>query len=105
MRPLRALKAWLIQLPASLLRLVEVAAPQAEFISAEEVVASLRMQKDETELASMRKAVHIAQQALLNTLPHFRMGMSEQELAAELIVGPLGHGRMVPATPEITCGG
>lgn len=88
------------------LQLVETAAPQVAFTSAEAVVAALRMQKDETELKAMRQAVQIAQQAMLNTLPHFRTGMSEQELAAELILQILRAGSQgdLPFMPIVSGG-
>ncbi len=88
------------------LRLVELAAPAVRFTSAENVVAGLRMQKDDTELDSMRKAVHIAQEALRNTLPHFRIRMSEKELASELILQTLRAGSEgeLPFMPIVSAG-
>jgi Xaa-Pro dipeptidase len=59
-------------------------APKAEFISAEDCVSKLRMYKDQSELSAMRRAVDIAQQALLATLPLVKIGITEQELSAEL---------------------
>ncbi len=66
------------------LRFLEGAAPQAQFISAEENLSALRMCKDASEVASMRKAVDIAQRALLATLPRISAGVSEAEIASEL---------------------
>ncbi len=74
------------------LRYLEAAAPQAAFVSAETVIAGLRMYKDEAETAHMRRAVRIAQQALEAALQRFRIGMSERELAAELVLQLLRHG-------------
>ncbi len=65
-------------------RLLTDAAPSAEFISAQDSISSLRMYKDSSELSAMRKAVDIAQKALIATIPQVKIGLSERELAAEL---------------------
>ena len=65
-------------------RYLENAAPGARFVHADESLADLRMRKDDGEIAAMRKAVEIAQQALLATLPSIRAGVSEKQIAAEL---------------------
>lgn len=88
------------------LRLLEGAAPQASFLSAEDILAALRMCKDAQELAAMRQAVDIAQRALLATLPHIRIGMSERELASELSLQLLraGSDSGLPFTPIVAGG-
>lgn len=68
------------------------AAPQAAYVTAEACLASLRMHKDQTEVAAMRRAVQIAQTALRETLPQIRAGMTERELAAELTLHLLRNG-------------
>jgi len=74
------------------LRFLEAAAEGARFISAEETLAALRMQKDENELAAMRKAAQIAQQGLQAALASFKMGMTERDLAGELTIQLLRAG-------------
>jgi Xaa-Pro dipeptidase len=74
------------------LRFLEAAAEGARFISAEEILAALRMQKDENELAAMRKAAQIAQQGLQAALASFKMGMTERDLAGELTIQLLHAG-------------
>jgi len=74
------------------LRLLEEAAPEAEFIPADEVIAALRMVKDHFEAAAMQKAADIAQQALKATLPAIKIGVPEEEIAAELSLQLLRHG-------------
>jgi Xaa-Pro dipeptidase len=74
------------------LRFLEEAAPNAVFVSGEACLASLRLQKDDTEIALMREAVDVAQRALLALLPHIVPGVSERELAAELTVQLLRAG-------------
>jgi Xaa-Pro dipeptidase len=88
------------------LRLLEEAAPRARFTSAEETLASLRMYKDETEIAAMRQAVDIAQRALQATLPAIQTGMTERQLASELTLQLLRHGSdpEMPFAPIVASG-
>ncbi|HJW90806.1 MAG TPA: Xaa-Pro peptidase family protein [Anaerolineales bacterium] len=88
------------------LRLLEAAAPLAEFLPAETSVAALRMHKDAGEISAMRKAVDVAQQALLATLPLVKAGMTERELAAELTLQMLRHGSNpeMPFYPIVAAG-
>jgi Xaa-Pro dipeptidase len=67
------------------LRFLEAAAPDAKIISAENTVASLRMCKDNVEISAIRNAVDIAQRALQAMLPIIHIGMTEQDISAELI--------------------
>jgi len=67
-------------------QLIQSSYPQAEFRSAETELADLRMRKDEGELSAIRKAVDIAQVALRATLPLISIGMTERELASELVL-------------------
>ncbi len=87
------------------LRLLEKGA-RAQFASAEEVVSGLRMQKDASEIEMMRRAVHIAQDALLATVPFIKPGRSEREIAAELSIQLLraGSDSEVPFTPIVSGG-
>ncbi len=82
------------------------AAPEAKFISGEAAVAELRMRKDETEIAHMRKAAQIAQGALQATLPKIKSGVTEQEIATELIMQLLQHGSQskIPFSPIVSGG-
>ncbi len=88
------------------LRFLEQAAPQAKFPAAAEVVARLRLLKDEDEVAAMRRAVHIAEEAFRAALAAFRVGMTERELAAELVVQLLRHGSEpdLPFQPIVAAG-
>lgn len=74
------------------LDLLQRASPSVSLVSGAEVIASLRMRKDAAEVAAMRSAVQIAEQALEATLPAIRPGVSERELAAELTLQLLRHG-------------
>jgi Xaa-Pro dipeptidase len=88
------------------LRLLEAALPQASIISGEQVISGLRMYKDSFELDAMRKAVDIAQRALLATLPAVKIGATEKELAAELTAQILraGSDPLLPFTPIVSGG-
>lgn len=81
-------------------------APEADFPDAGDALASLRLRKDADEIAKMRQAVAIAQDALTATLPSIRLGLSEKEVAAELTVQLLRHGSdpELPFAPIISAG-
>ena len=77
-------------------RYLQAAAPHAIFPDATEMVASLRIRKNAEEIAAMRKAAEIAQNALEATLPMVKIGVSEKEISAELIAQLLKHGSESP---------
>lgn len=68
------------------LRYLEQSAKEVQFVDGSELLAELRMVKDEDEIAKMRAAALIAQNALLETLKHIHPGMSEREIASELVI-------------------
>lgn len=88
------------------LNFLQGAAPQAEFIPAEDVAAELRMRKDAQEIASMQKAAQCAQVALQNTLAGMKIGMTEREFAAELTAQLLrgGSDPELPFSPIVASG-
>lgn len=88
------------------LRLLETAAPRSSLTSAEEVLAELRLAKDEGEIYAMRRAVEIAQRALFATLPIITVGLTERQIAAELTVQllRLGSEGEFPFTPIVSGG-
>lgn len=88
------------------LNFLQMAAPKANFVSGENCVASLRMQKDENEITAMRKAVNIAQSALRSTFPYMKAGRTEKEIAAELTMHLLRHGSNphLPFSPIVSGG-
>jgi Xaa-Pro dipeptidase len=87
-------------------RLLAQAADKADFISAENTLAGLRMIKDSYEIDAMRRAAQIAQNALTATLPHIRLAISEQELASELTLQLLraGSDSEIPFAPIVSAG-
>jgi Xaa-Pro dipeptidase len=69
------------------------------------LLASLRMRKDETEIAHMRKAVAITEAALETTLAKIRVGMTECEIANELSLEMLrGGAESLPFEPIVLSG-
>ena len=88
------------------LRYLESAARGARFVSAESALAGQRMAKDANEVASMREAVVIAQEALKATLPLLKIGTSEKAIASELVANllRLGSEPHLPFFPIVSSG-
>lgn len=63
-----------------------------ELLPAQDIFTSLRASKDDEEIASMRQAQRIAEKALEETLPLIKVGMTERNVAAELVYRMLRHG-------------
>lgn len=57
-----------------------------EFPDASDLVSNLRIYKDQHEVDLLRKAVQIAEKAMEATLPLIKIGMSEKEIASELLM-------------------
>ena len=87
-------------------RHIQAGAPEADFPDASEVVSRLRVRKDPDEIAAMRRAVKVAQNALEATIPFIKVGMTEKELAAELTVQLLRSGSQpeMPFSPIVSGG-
>lgn len=85
---------------------VKAGAPEADYPDASDVLSSLRLKKDQQEIEAMRKAVRIAQGALEATIPLIKTGMTEKELAAELVVQLLRKGSdpEMPFAPIVSAG-
>lgn len=88
------------------LNMLQNALPQAKFVSGEALFSALRVNKDESEVAAMRRAVEIAQEAFTKTLPFIRIGVTEREIAAELSAQLLraGSSAEMPFQPIIASG-
>lgn len=85
---------------------LQQAFPSLDVVDASAVLADLRMIKDEQEIASMRQAAQIAQEALRMTLSKIKAGMSEKQIANELIINLLraGSDPMLPFSPIVAMG-
>src|SRR5512145_990094 len=87
-------------------RYVKAGAPEADYPDASDVLSGLRLRKDQAEIEAMRRAVKIAQDALEATIPLIRVGMTEKELSAELVVQLLkkGSDSELPFAPIVSGG-
>ncbi len=85
---------------------VKTGAPDADYPDASEVLAGLRLRKEQAEVEAMRKAVKIAQAALEATLPSIKIGMTEKELSSELVIQLLRQGSEpeMPFAPIVSGG-
>ncbi|MCW5877695.1 MAG: aminopeptidase P family protein [Anaerolineales bacterium] len=88
------------------LRYLERAFPDASFEDAGDLIAELRMTKDESEQAAMQAAVVIAEAALEATLAKLRVGMTEIQIAGELIQQLYAYGSdpELPFQPIVASG-
>lgn len=86
--------------------LLRQAAQKVRFLDGSELIGSLRIVKDENEIALMQKAVDIAQDALQAVIPQIKQGMEEREVAGELVVQLLRHGSepTLPFSPIVSSG-
>lgn len=85
---------------------LETASPTTSFINADEAIAQCRALKDQDEVSRMQKAVNIAQDSLLAILPQIGAGVSERQVAAELVIELYRQGseQPLPFTPIVSTG-
>lgn len=85
---------------------LQKAAPLSKFVSADKALQELRICKDHSEKQKIQTAVHIAEKALLSTLPLIKPGVSELEIASELTVQLLraGSDSELPFQPIVSGG-
>lgn len=85
---------------------LQAALPEATFSPSPEIPADLRSTKDEGEIEAIRKAVSVAEKAMEDTLPKIQLGMTENEVAAELVVQLLyaGSEPELPFSPIVASG-
>lgn len=89
------------------LELLKRYAPGLQTAHAEPIMMHLRLQKDAAELATMEKAIEVAENAMHRLLPRIKMGMTEKQVAAlltqELLLGgadSIAFGPIVSAGPN-----
>ena len=85
---------------------VQLIAGGTECPNATRVVGQLRVCKQADEVAAMRRAVKVAQEALEATISSIQAGVTEKEIAAELVVQLLRHGSQseMPFAPIVSSG-
>jgi Xaa-Pro dipeptidase len=80
--------------------------PDWQLVGAGDILSQLRLRKSEEEIQHMHQAVLIAETAIQKTLPAITEGMTEEKLAAELIVQLLRAGSEpdLPFAPIVASG-
>ncbi|MCJ7824682.1 MAG: aminopeptidase P family protein, partial [Anaerolineales bacterium] len=88
------------------LSLLQSIASEWTFASASDLLEKVRIHKSEAEVEFMRQAAAIAEKAMLETLPQIRIGMTERELASELVLQTLRAGSEpnLPFEPIVASG-
>lgn len=88
------------------LTMLQKAAPKAGFRPAEHALSMMRIRKDPEEVAAMREAARIAERALQATLACVHVGVSEREIASELVMQLLraGSDHELPFAPIVASG-
>ena len=87
-------------------QLVKAAVDTLELVDGTQAVGDVRALKDDNEIAAIQKAVSIAQKGLEQTLSHIKIGMSEFEVATELVFQLLKAGSepQLPFSPLVSSG-
>lgn len=88
------------------LDLIQAAEGNNRFISAAGILRSLKIQKSAEEIVAIRKAIEIAENAMLAFLPQIKTGVSEKWLANQLVIQLLNEGSSpdLPFEPIIASG-
>lgn len=88
------------------LNMLQATVPRATLVPSEGTISALRILKEKSEIAAMRRAAEIAEAALEATLPLIKVGMTELELASELTIQLLRAGSepKMPFSPIVASG-
>lgn len=74
-------------------------------VAIEEILHDMRLRKDRTELATMRRAAQISARAHCRAMAMCRPGMAEYQIEAELLHEFMRHGSRFPAYGSIVASG
>lgn len=87
-------------------RYLETASETTTFDNAGEAVSQCRAIKDQEEVKRMQNAIVIAEDSLNAILPRLRAGLTEREVAAELVIELYRHGseQPLPFSPIVSTG-
>jgi len=77
----------------------------ARFVQARRIVRDLRLCKDEQEIAAIRRAVQVAEDAFRATVRQVRIGMTERQVAARLEYEMRRRGASAPSFEPIVAEG
>ena len=104
------LSGYLLGVEAYHMRLLELEllqryAPGLTTAHVDSLITALRSVKDEDEIAAMRKAVAIAEEAMAKLMPRLKVGQSEKQIASMLIQELMSAGSEAsPFTPIVSSG-
>lgn len=86
-------------------QLLQASAAGAEIVPADPLITTLRQVKGSEEIGRMRAAIKLVEGVLAETLPKIKTGMTEKEVAAELLVGLFRAGsEALPFDPLVQTG-
>lgn len=88
------------------INLLQRASTEIQITSAAHIFNALRTVKDAEEINSIRQAIQIAETALESTIPFIEVGITEQEIANQLVINLLRNGSEpeLPFAPIIASG-
>ncbi len=86
-------------------RILERYASGSELLPADDLLSSLRLIKGPEEIAALRRAVSVTENAFWSWLDELRLGMTETEAAARLTAALVAAGAEGPAFAPIVAGG
>lgn len=87
------------------LELLQRYAPGLQTTHAEPIIGPLRLVKDESEIAAMVRATHVAEAAMRRIIPRIKIGMTEKQIAARLIQALMDAGAEALAFDPIVSAG
>ena len=79
--------------------------PDAEFVDVSKNILNSRMIKSDEEIKRLREAARISSEALPSILQHLKEGMTEKELAADVVYEMMKAGADGPSFDTIVCFG
>ncbi|MCV7261069.1 M24 family metallopeptidase [Mycobacterium shimoidei] len=82
-------------------QLLPMAFPNAELVDGEPAMRAARRVKTDEEVAALREAIQVAENALATALPELTEGVSEKELAAVLLEAMTAGGVSTPSTQDV----
>src|SRR5207253_70420 len=90
---------------ATFQRLQKLAPPSARFVDVSQAVTKTRLVKDAQEIELIQRACDIASRAFEETLPFIRTGVTESEVASELVYRMQKNGATAPSFRTIVGSG
>lgn len=92
-------------LPVSIFNDLKASGSSAEFVDATETIGNARMIKSAEELKKLREAARISSEIYEGVISKLREGMTETQVATELVYGMMNAGASEPSFSSIVCFG